>query len=164
MKTRTYTPPNIPVTFEMFAFRTVRVDMVIADVETIIPTEKQNTYHRIFTTLEGYTRNISFGDNLPDDWQGLREYWQARTRDTAANFDRFFELVSTEVAFVWWDAWKATRDIDNAAPPELSKEAEVSENPLSVSDVNAPSQTSAPNGNKKPQKALLQQAGLTPGS
>jgi len=159
MIAREYKPDNVNIVFEMIPFRTVKVDMVIAEVERIIPADEQNTYHRIFTNLEGHTHNIRFGDNLPLEWQGLREYWQARTRSTAHNFDLFFELISTDVTFAWWDAYKATRDISTAAPPELSKEAETSEDPNSASDVSKPSQTSKPSGNR-PHKPVAVQAGL----
>lgn len=163
MITRDHTPEGVDVTFTMIPFRTVRVEMVIADVDAIIPAAEQNTYHRIFINLEGHTKSIRFGDDLPLEWQGLREYWQARTRRTADNFDLFFELVSTDVTFAWWDAFKATRDITNAAPPELSAEAENSPDPNSASDAPKPSQTSKTNG-KPPRKSVSQQLGLTPAS
>ena len=163
MITREYKPDGVDVTFEMIPFRTVKVDMVIHEVEKIIPPSEQDTYHKVFTNLEGYTRNIRFGDNLPLEWQALREYWQTRTRDISANLDRFFELMSADVMWVWWEAWKATRDTTNAAPPELSAEAAESKDPNSVSDGSKPSQTSKPSGKGK-RKSVLEQVGLTPDS
>lgn len=159
MITREYKAPSADVTFDMIPFRSARLDMLISTLDRRIPKDEQYPYHNVYLMIEGCTAQIRFGDDLPIEWQGLQSYWQSRTRDAVANYDLFWNCITSEIMWQWWQAYEATRDISIAAPPEVSTEAGESADPNSESNGSKPLQTSKSDGKKLP--SLAQQMGLT---
>lgn len=151
MITREHKAPDADITFVMIPFRTVKADMLIHALDKHISEDNRQAYHNIYLTIEASTADIRFGaaDTLSLEWQGLQAYWQGRGRDVLANYDLFWNCVTSNVMWEWFQAYEATRDISIAAPPDVSEVASGTD-PNPTSEGQPPSQTSTPAGKKLP--------------
>lgn len=101
---------NGALVFTMLPFRNVTTNILVSDMESILPREEWNSEHNAFCLMVGATLDVKCVDEHNQDALIVADYWEAtRSATTAEKWELFRQYISQEANFKWWEAYQATK-------------------------------------------------------
>lgn len=105
-----YTALDGALVFTMLPFRNVNTNILIADMESILPRDEWTSDHNSFCLAVGATLDVKCVDEANEDALAVAQYWEeTKNATTSEKWELYRLYISQPADLAWWEAYQATK-------------------------------------------------------